>query len=305
MPFEIIGIGLACYDHLVVVPGFEQATSGCYVERVLVQGGGITATASVAAARLGARAALYARLADDFFGRFIRDELVASGVAVPLPLVPAAKSPVSTVLVDAASGQRRFIYFPGEGLDAGGLAAPDEEIRGCRVLLLDGRWRGEALRAASIAAAAGVPIVADVGHTEAEDFEILRLADYPLLSREILGERGGSRPARQAFAERVLADGRARSLVLTLGEEGCEVYRRDGGVQRFPAFRVDVVDTTGAGDAFHGAFAFGIARGWRFERALELAQAAGALVCRSLGGRTTLPTLDEALAFIAHTERRF
>lgn len=304
MPCDVVSVGLSCYDHLVQVPSFQKAAEGCYVKRVSVQGGGISATACVAAARLGAKAALYTRLGDDYFGRHIRDELVAFGVEVPLPFIPGAKSGACTVMVEEGSGERRFLYFPGEGLDESGQKVPLDEALSAKVLLVDGRWEDESLRAVHAAVERGVPVVADVGYLRPHEEEIVRLADYPLFSQVILGGLGVYPAEREQLARRVLKEGRAERVVFTLGDEGCEVYRRDCEVEEFPGFSVEVVDTTGAGDAFHGAFAFAVARGWEFERALELAQAVGALACRGFGGRSSLPALEEAVGFINEQRKR-
>ena len=300
MPCEVVAVGLACYDHLVRVPSFRAAAEGCRVRRVSVQGGGVAATAAAAAARLGARTALYCRLGDDFFGRVARDQLSAAGVELPVPPIPGAQSPVSTVLVEEESGERRFLYFPGRGLEAP-VPPLEEPLRDARVLLVDGRWEEASLAAARLAVRLRVPVVTDIGHLRPHEEEILRLADYPIFSQLILGELGVYPPEREALAGRILAEGRARCVVFTLGEEGCEVHRRNREVRQYPAFPVEVEDTTGAGDAFHGAFAFAVARGWDFERSLRLALAVGALSCRSFGGRAGLPGLEEALRLLEGT----
>ena len=89
-----------------------------------------------------------------------------------------------------------------------------------------------------------------------------------------------------------------RVPMITLGDQGC-IWLEDGEVHRCPAFAVDVVDTTGCGDVFHGAFTFGLARGWDVARNARFASAVAALKCRALGGRTGIPTVDEVAAFLA------
>ena len=323
MAGEIIAVGLACYDHIVVVPSLERVGEGAHVPTVVAQGGGVAATAAVAARKLGARVQLWARVGDDVHGRMVAEELRRFGVDTSqFVMLENGRTPVSTVLVEQPTGERRFLYFPGQDLDQGWETPEYSRIDRAAAVLVDGRWPSVCLAAMRRARACGVPSIADIGHASGEEAEMLRLADYPVLSElalpELVGRWGLPGPAAaegapgiseegaDEFARGLLA-GSARAVVVTRGDKGVWLWEPDGedNIERreLAAFAVDVVDTTGAGDCFHGAFACAIAGGRNAEEATEFASAAGALACASLGGQAGAPTLDGVEALLGGPDR--
>ncbi len=296
---EIIAIGLACHDNLVVVPSLAAACEGTRVRAVLAQCGGVAATAAVAARALGARVQLWARVGDDDYGAFVLAELRKRGVDTSgMAIVEGARTPVSTVLVEEGTGERRFLYYPGEGLDWYADDEPPDyaRVERAKALVVDGRLPETCLRAARRAREAGVPVVTDVGHAREHEVALLRLADYPVVSELALNELAPGRELAE-FADELLA-GAAKAVVLTRGERGAWLKERGCEARRLGAFPVEAVDTTGAGDVFHGAFAWAIADGRAPEQAVEVATAAAAIACTALGGQTAAPdvrTVEEAL----------
>lgn len=299
--WDVLSVGLAVYDHLTVVKSFDNINKGCGAEAVSVQGGGMAATASAAIAKLGGKVRFYTRAGDDFFGKFIVNTLKAGGGDVKPYIAKAGLSPVCDVMVDA-SGERRFIYFSGKGLENEDFRVPEKEIVASGAFLTDGHWADPCIDAAEKAVKLGVPIVTDVGRRGPVAQALLKLADYPVLSTVCLGKDGGCPAEREKLAREVLSEGRAKLAVVTCGGDGAELYERDGKdvkMKRYPAYKVKVVDTCGAGDAFHGAFALGISRGWPIDKVMQVAMATGALTCRALGGRAPLPTMTEVEDLIA------
>jgi len=299
--WDVLALGLATYDHLTRVPTFEDMVRGCGAQEISVQGGGVAATAAAAVARLGGKVRFHTRVGEDYFGKFIINGLKDIGVDVKAGVVTDGLSPVCDVMVDK-TGERRFIYFSGKNLDVPGYAVPEAEVAASGAVLIDGRWPEASVDLAQKALKHGVPIVLDIGHSRPHELELLRIADYPVLSTVILGNRGGDPAERQKLAEKVLAVGRAKFVVVTRGGDGIELYERDGGkvkVTPYPAYKINVIDTCGAGDAFHGAFALGVSRNWPVGKVLDVAQATGALTCRKLGGRVPLPTMQEVEELIA------
>lgn len=291
MASDIVAVGMACYDHIVLVPSLDQVAKGCRVRHVLSQGGGVVATAAVAASRLGARVELWARVGADFYGEFVVNELRRFGVDTSqFIVIDGASTAVSTVLVEEGTGERRFLYFPGASLESGWEEPDYSRIERAKLLLTDGRWKRVCLEAAMRARRAGVPIVLDPGHASPEELELLRLADYPVISEVALGELTQGRPP-ESLAEELLA-GHAKAVIITRGARGVWVQERGASPREFGTFKVEVVDTTGAGDVFHGAFAWALSRGRELDRAVELASAAGAYACTALGGRGAIPTQD-------------
>jgi sugar/nucleoside kinase (ribokinase family) len=175
-----------------------------------------------------------------------------------------------------------------------------DRLKGASCLLIDGFWPDSALQAARRARAEGVPVVADFGGVEGKRKELLPLVDFLITNEECARRVAGRDDPERAC--RMVQEMGAKVVVATLGDRGC-AFAGEGVAGRMPAFEVDVVDTTGAGDCFHGAFCVGVVRGWPLERTLEFASATSALKCRKLGGRAGLPTLDEVNAFLEERGR--
>jgi sulfofructose kinase len=147
---EIIAVGMTCYDHVVVVPSLRGVENGCRVIDVISQGGGVAATAAVAARSLGVRTQLWVRVGEDGQGEFIIDDLRKRGIDTShIQVVEGARTPISTVLVEATSGERRFLYFAGRSLDTRWDPPEYDRIARARALIVDGRWPGVCLARAS------------------------------------------------------------------------------------------------------------------------------------------------------------
>jgi ribokinase len=256
------------------------------------------ATALVTLARLGASAAYLGAVGDDAWGRFILADFESYGVDTSCTAVaPQGSSAFSVVLVEAATGARSILYDPGtlpEGpLGSAGLAA----LRAARILHLDGAHEAAALAAARAARAAGTLVSLDGG--AGEDWpglvELLNWTDVLVVARAFASRRTGVDDPAQAAAA-LLGYG-AREVVITDGERGC--WYRDAELALYrPSFSVPVVDTTGAGDVFHGAYLYALLQGWQPAQRLAFASAAAALKCTQLGGRRGIPTLGQVSDFL-------
>lgn len=295
---RIVAIGLSCHDHIVRIPELSSAPKGVRALEVLAQGGGVAATAAVCARKLGAEVELWTRVGADRWGEFLMEEFCGYGLDLSQSrVVEGAETAVSTVLVEEGTGERVFLYRPARGLER--AEEPDySRLDRARCLLVDGRWEKVCERAVERALALGIPVVCDVGHLAPHERWILEKSTYPVLARDVADGYGGG---SQSAAAKALLEYSARAVVVTLGQDGSVLYEPEGE-ERIPAFEVDVVDTTGAGDVFHGAFAFGVAAGLSPRECVVLATGASALKCTRLGGRTGIPDLSTLLAFLR--ERR-
>lgn len=295
MAAELISIGLSVTDYLFLCRALPRGRFGG-AEDHLVQGGGLAATAAVAMARLGGRVEMWSRVGDDLQGRFILEQFESEGVDTSqVQVCPGGRSPACAVTVDRSSGERYFTYFPGSGLDTAAAGLDLGRIASARAVLVDCSWPEAQIAAARRARELGVPVCADVGGVGGRVPELLRHVDYPVYSQECARRFGGCEEVEADL--RKLAELGGRAPMVTLGGEGC-VWLEGGQVHRLPAFQVEVVDTTGCGDVFHGAFTFGLARGWDVARNARFASAVAALKCRALGGRTGIPTYPEVAAFL-------
>lgn len=291
----VICLGLSALDHIWHV---EHLPAGSRTKvratAFASKGGGMAATAAVTIARLGGNARFWGRAGDDPEGRLMRESLAGEGVDVShFRLFPGARSSISGVIVEQ-SGERHIANFRGEGLPETADWLPLELIRSAGAVLADPRWVQGAVAAFEAARRHGAATVLDADVAEKEVFEaLLPLTDHAIFSAPALTAFAGENNA--AALERVSSFGCAVAAV-TRGAEGV-LWRTTGAIEERPAFPVPVVDTNGAGDVFHGAYALAIAAGAGIGEAMVFASAAAALKCTRPGGRDGIPTLDEILQF--------
>ncbi len=296
MTSELISIGLSVVDHLWLCDEPAVGTFGPASD-YMAQGGGLAATAAVAMARLGASVEIWTRVGDDEAGRFILEQFEREHVDTRQAQVcPGGRSPVCAVTVDRAAGERYFRYFPGSCLGGSTDSLDLDRIDGAGAILVDGWWPEAQLLAAARARKCGVPVCGDFEGLDDRFVELVRHVDYPIYSAGCVEKHGGTGNVEDGL--RKVAQLGGVVPMVTLGDQGC-MWLEGGEVHRLPAFQVEVVDTTGCGDVFHGAFTFGLARGWDVRRNARFASAAAALKCRALGGRTGIPTCEEVEAFLA------
>ena len=256
-------------------------------------GGGMAANAAVTVARLGGLAAFWGRGGEDAAGREMRAALSEQGVDVAqFRLFPDGRSSVSGILVDA-SGERQIANFRGcfpESADW----LPLDQLSRTSAVLADPRWVAGAVALFSAARAADIPTVLDADVADHDVFEtLLPLTDHAIFSEPALAGFAGSASDESLLK---VADFGCRVAAVTRGHQG--VTLRESGITRNqPAYPVNAVDTTGAGDVFHGAYALAIGSGLTILDSMAFAAAAAALKCTRPGGRAGIPTLEDCLAF--------
>jgi sulfofructose kinase len=293
---RVVGVGLACLDHLAL---WQDASMPVRDNRILewtTQGGGPVATALVAVARLGGQAEVWAAVGTDWMADLVVQGLDAEGVdTTHIVRLEGRDGPLVVVCVDGLTGERQFLYSTGF-FTIDDPFGPVDSLASAGCLLYDGMQYPSALRAAVEARRLGVPVVADLSGRVGEGRrEILRYTDHAIASQYCLRSLDVGDDSRHG-CEMIQAMG-PRHVVVTLGGKG--LASLDGNhYTELPAFDVEVVDTTGAGDVFHGAFCYGLVKGLTVEQNLRFASAVSALKCRRLGGRAGIPTCQEALEFL-------
>jgi len=300
MTLDVIGLGYCTYDILAIVPrlpDFDDVHM-VHVTELVYDGGGQVGTALTTLARLGVHAGYVGVLGDDAEGHWLRDRLVSEGIDITrLRLVPDTSTNRCLLLVHQASAGRAILCQASTG--PGVLWLDDEDraaIQSARVLHLDGQFMPAAIQAARWARQAGIRVCFDGNHDRPGLSELLPLVDWLVVAEGFPSELTG-RPTLDAAAAELLAGG-SSVLVVTQGDRGCRAWA-GGENWHIPAFPVEAVDTTGAGDAFHGGFIYGMLQGWDVPRAATFASAVAALNCRTLGGRRGLPVLNEVEQLIA------
>ena len=332
---DVVGLGYCCLDELLLLSEIPEPEGRALVRERGIHGGGMVPTALVAVARLGGRAGFIGKVGDDPTGERITRELRDYGVDVSrMVLQNGATSNRTVVLVDERSGARSFLSDRGTVAALQAAELDQEYVRGARLLHLSDASEA-ALAAARAAKATGGEVGFDGTHFHPSLWPLIPLVDYLIVSRffasefvahvagrgagraaELFaGEHGGPahpaalHPAAEAAvpalagealldAARQLREHGPRVVVVTEGERG-SWCASDQGELHMPAFDVTpVVDTTGAGDVFHGAFLYARSQDWDLEACLRLAAATAALKCRKLGGRAGIPSLEDARRLI-------
>ena len=292
----IAAIGISVIDHIMIIDGFNKNEGSYYCEKYLVEGGGMAATALCAASKLGSKTRLFSRIGDDLNGVFILKGLEEFGVDTSgVKILQGKKSTVGFVLVDSNTGEKQLYservksaYVDPDDID---VSLFKEE----QVLLLDGHWIEGALAGVRWAQENGVPVVADFCRMY-EGIEIL----FSYIDYFIIPIYFAEKITNEQTIESMLK--KLKSLqpgipVITQGSEG-GAYLTGDRIIRYQPFKTNVVDSTGAGDAFHGAFCHFLSLGHDIGTCLNLASAVGALNCRSYGGRSSLPSSEELSNFI-------
>lgn len=288
-------LGIATLDYVYSVETMPTRGEKYRSRDLAVVGGGCAGNASVAIARLGGRCWLATRLANDLTGDQIVADLAGEGVETQFARrVPGLRSPVSAILVDAA-GERMVISYsdPAMPADAGWL--PQRLPEGANAVLADTRWGEGALAALSLAREAHVPGVLD-GDRKPPHPDLVATASHVAFSAQALREVSGEDDPRAGLAK--VAQGVPTWLAVTLGKEGV-LFVENGEVAHLPAFAVEAVDTLGAGDVWHGAFALALAEGQGEREAIRFGSAAAAIKCTRFGGRAGAPKRDEVMRFLA------
>lgn len=295
-PFDVVGVGINVIDYLFRVPRFPEPDTKSDATAVTTQGGGLTATAMVACSRLGLRTRYIGKFGSDEIGRMARKGLVAEGLDLRAS-VQASDAPnrLCFVLVEEGTGHRTIIRH----MDSRVWLRPEELSREAvcsgRMLHLDGYEGDAALQAACWAREDGIPVSVDAERFTQRRGELFRLTDI-LIVAERYGREVTGREDVTGILEGLTLLG-PPCVCVTSGERGSALRYREQ-IMRVPAFPVDVVDTTGAGDVFHGAFLYGLLQGWEARHILLFANAVSALKCTRLGGRTGIPGADEAREFL-------
>jgi sulfofructose kinase len=260
-----------------------------------VVGGGIAANAAVAIARQGGKAGLITRLGDDSLGRTILEELTREGVDVSgAKCFPGLRSPLSCILVDR-NGERMVVSYSDNAISETTEWLPTALPAGYDCVLGDTRWEAGSKHLFKLAKEKSIPAVLD-GDRKPRDPDIINHCTHAAISMQAAKDMTGL--ADPAAAVEALRKDHACWLAVTNGAEG--VYWTDGGsIRHTPAFKVDVIDTLGAGDTWHGAFALGLAEGMNEAKAVRYASAVAAIKCTRFGGRSGIPDRKDVELFLS------
>ncbi|UCF37185.1 MAG: carbohydrate kinase family protein [Acidobacteriota bacterium] len=291
-PFQVIGFGENAVDWVCRVPEYPQHDTKVRMEKMLRMGGGQIATACSVCARYGLKTRYVGRVGSDDLGDFVQRDLGRESMDVVLEVVSGATSHHSLIIVDRETGCRTIIWDQDARLryDEGELNRT-QLIEG-QILHVDGNDLPASTQAAAWAQEAGMAVCLDIDKVPYGVEHLIKNVDLLIASLSFVTQFAQTEDWRSGLIE--VAKYCPGFVAVTLGEEGSAALV-DGEVFQFPAFPIEPVDSTGAGDVFHGAFIYGVLSGWPVGRCMRFSNAAGGLACTHLGARAGIPTLPEVL----------
>lgn len=294
---EMIGIGSSVYDTLMVVDGFPTEDTKMQGVETKVQGGGPCATALVAARKLGITSAYMGTIGDDPFGRFMLDDFEKWGVSTAyIRRVPDAVSFHAVVLLNQKTASRTCVWNKGTVEAPGEKDLNEDVLRHAKVLHLDGHMLDAAISAAKKCRQWGVKVSHDAGGTYPGIEKLLPYVDYLIPSEEFALKITGEKEAEKA-AQQLYDTYHPELVALTQGVRG-GILLDQKGMRRYDSYKVEVKDSNGCGDTFHGAFVAAKIKGMDNDSACKYASAAAAVKCTRLGARYGVPNDAECRAFL-------
>ena len=298
--YDAAGIGFCVSDYQCLMKRFPKPDEKTEAMRLVHQGGAPVPTAFVANAKWGMKTTFIGIAGDDDDGHFIKDEMERFGVDTSkMILAKDTATKRAFVLIDTSAGSRNVILINEKPKALPAYAASPDYFPFCRVFHTDGRETEVVIKAMKLSRRRGAQTVIDAGNPRDHMDELFAATDHFVASKDFAREYYGAKVKPEKAVLKMLERG-PRVAIVTLGENGCvgatatgETFRIQG--HRKPGF---VVDTTGAGDVFHGGYIYGVLHGWPAERCAAYANAAAFLSTGSVGARDGIPANRDVLALM-------
>ncbi|MEO8373172.1 MAG: PfkB family carbohydrate kinase [Candidatus Solibacter sp.] len=301
--FDVVGVGLNATDTLMIVPHFPAYAGKVPFEEEHLSPGGQVASALVACARLGLRTKYIGAVGDDMRGQIQLESLQGTGINLDHVLVrKGCPNQTAYIIIDRSTGERTVLWRRDDCLQVHPEEITEEMISDARMLHIDGHDTPAVARAAEIARRHGIPVSVDVDTIYQGFDKVLPNVDYLVASSEFPTAWTGEKDPFKAL-ELIQMQYGMKVAAMTLGAHGA-LSLEDGKYHYAPAFVVNCVDTTGAGDVFHGAFCYAVLQGMPMQNALDFSNAMAALNCTALGARGGIRGLDDVATMMGRAERR-
>jgi sulfofructose kinase len=296
-PFDIVGMGLNSVDFISVVSEFPAPNSKMKIIQFSKQGGGQVATALVALARWNVKTKYIGKVGEDELGQFSLNSLRQEGVDISsVAMEPNATNQFAMIIVDGPSGERTILWNRDERLMYREGELQRGEVCSGKILHLDGHDIRATLQCVRWAKEEGIPTIIDLDKVEPFTSDLIKEIDFVITSSRFPMFYTGISDQKKALLE--LQKHTSGFLCATLGHEGAAALV-NGEFIHVKGFEVKSLDTTGAGDVFHGGFIYGLLQNWEVLEILRFANAVAALKCRDLGGRKGIPSLEEVQRFLS------
>jgi len=301
--FDVVGVGLNATDTLILLSHFPAYAGKVAFDEEMLSPGGQVASAMVACSAMGLRVKYIGTVGDDERGRIQMESLSGTGVDVSdVEIRENTPNQTAYILIDKTTGERTVLWSRPEGLTLSPDSITPEKILSAELLHIDGHDTPAVARAAEIAKAHGMPVTVDVDTIYHGFDKVLPNVTHLVTSSEFPSQWTNERDPFKAL-QRIQDEYRMPVAAMTLGAQGA-LARTGGRYYYSPAFVVNCVDTTGAGDIFHGAFCYGVVKHLSIADTLELSNAMAALNCMAIGARGGISTLAQAQELMRKTERR-
>ncbi len=293
----IVGIGANVYDTLITLSDFPNEDTKMRADSVQVSGGGPCATGLCAAAKLGAKAAFIGTLSDDLCGQFLMSDMAKYGLDNSfINTVSGYAAFTSCIWLNKKNATRTCVFNKGNIPPLELTAEQKHAIAGADILMVDGNELDAAIDGAKTAAANGTKVLYDAGGLYEGVERLLPLTDILIPSAEFAMGHTNTKDIETA-AKAIFKKYTPEIVVVTDGKNGGIMY--DGNeMWHYPAFKVEAVDSNGAGDVFHGAFAFGVQTGYDYKKCCIFASAVSALKCTGVGARESVPSFETVIKFL-------
>ena len=291
---DVLCVGVTSYDFYFMLDHHPDPDEKTIADAFLSCGGGPAANAAVTIAKMGLSVALAGYLGNDLWGELHSKELKQSGVLTDWIVRGNKPTPISTVLVKP-DGKRSLVNYRIHNAALGQNTIDLSDIKP-KVILFDGHEPALSMELLEYAKSENIKTVLDAGSVNPGTSLLFDKVDYLVCSEKFAGEITRFKEINKASVELFTLN---KNVVITLGESGL-IWKTNESNGKLPAFSVNAIDTTGAGDVFHGAFAGCLAMGMDWQEILKYSSAAAALSCTKAGGRPSIPGIEEVKSFLAN-----
>ena len=294
---QVVGLGQACIDYLGAIPAYPQEDGKVEIKDLLMQRGGPASTALVTLSRIGVSTSFLGSISDDPFGRHIKEGLNQEGVDISLlKMKPGHTSQFSFIAVNGEDGRRTVFWHRGTVPQLTSAEVDLSPFSGAKIFHTDGLMVEAAVEGAKQSRDMGMTVVMDAGTMRKGYRQLASLVDVLIASERIWSPLDDpDYPPEEALES--LSTWGPKQVIITRGSRGSMGW--DGGsVIRQEAFPVRALDTTGAGDVYHGAYIYGMLQDWDMHRCMRFASAASAIKCQAFGTEKGIPGLEDIQRFL-------
>jgi len=288
--FDVVGIGENSVDLVYRLPRALSANGKLAASAHRVSCGGQVTTTLAACAAFGFRSAYVGTFGNDENGHRVRQALTEARVDISHAIVRAEPNRHAVILVDERNGDRNVVWHRDPRMALHVEEIPSDLIRSARLVHVDDLDEEASVAVARIAVAQGIPVTSDLDRVTERTAELVALSTVPILSTHVLAALTGEQDAARALGK--LRTTHTGSLCVTLGSDGAMLLEKDR-LHHVPAFAIDAVDTTGAGDVFRAGFIYALLQGDDLVDVLRFAAAAAAVSCTREGAMTSVPALSD------------